>query len=84
MVELCKTHHLRDSRGYFVGVKGEFLGSEFEEKAKVIVCATGAESPLRTKALGVFSKITLIDSCIQYEMTKVNVAPHISIIGVRE
>lgn len=66
---------VKDSRGYFVGVKGEFLGNEFEEKARVIVCATGAESPLRTKALGVFSKVNLIDSCLQYEMTNVDVVP---------
>ncbi len=66
---------IKDSRGYFVGVKGEFLGNEFEEKAKVIVCATGAESPLRTKALGVFSKVSLVDSCLQYEMTNVDVVP---------
>jgi digeranylgeranylglycerophospholipid reductase len=65
----------KDARGYFSGVKGEFLGNEFEEKAKVIVCATGAESPLRNKALGVFSKVTLIDSCIQYEMTNIDMVP---------
>ncbi len=63
----------KDARGYFTGVKGEFLGNEFEEKARVVVCATGAESPLRNKALGVFSKLTLIDSCIQYEMTNIDV-----------
>ena len=66
---------VKDERGYFIGVKGEFLGNEFEEKAKVVVCATGAESPLRNKALGVFSKVNLIDSCLQYEMTNVDVDP---------
>ncbi len=65
----------KDTRGYFTGVKGEFLGYEFEEKAKIIVCATGAESPLRNKALGIFSKVNLVDSCIQYEMTNVDVVP---------
>lgn len=64
---------IKDVQGYYTGVKGEFLGNEFEEKAKVIVCATGAESPLRNKALGVFSKVTLIDSCVQYEMTNIDV-----------
>jgi len=64
---------VKDERGYFVGVKGEFLGNEFEEKARVIICAVGAESPLRNKALGVFSKVNLIDSCLQYEMTNVDV-----------
>ncbi|MEM5778218.1 MAG: NAD(P)/FAD-dependent oxidoreductase [Candidatus Aenigmatarchaeota archaeon] len=60
---------------YFVGVKGEFLGEEFEEKAKVIVCATGAESQLRKQALGVFSQINLIDSCLQYEMSGIDIDP---------
>ncbi len=66
---------IKDARGYFVGVKGEFLGNEFEEKARVVVCATGSESPLRNKALGVFSKASLIDSCLQYEMANVDVVP---------
>ncbi len=63
---------IKDGNGYFTGVKGEFLGNEFEEKAKVVVCAVGADSPLRTQALGVYSKINLVDSCIQYEMTNVD------------
>jgi digeranylgeranylglycerophospholipid reductase len=66
---------LKDDNGYFVGVKGEFMGNEFEEKAKVVVCATGAESPLRNQALGVFSKLNLVDSCIQYEMSNVDMVP---------
>jgi digeranylgeranylglycerophospholipid reductase len=66
---------VKDGNGYFTGVKGEFMGNEFEEKAKVVVCATGAESPLRHQALGVFSKVNLVDSCIQYEMTNVDMEP---------
>jgi digeranylgeranylglycerophospholipid reductase len=58
---------------YFVGVKGEFLGEKFEEKAKMIVCATGAESPLRKQALGIFSQLNLIDSCLQYEMSGIEI-----------
>ncbi|KON30945.1 hypothetical protein AC478_03480 [miscellaneous Crenarchaeota group-1 archaeon SG8-32-3] len=76
---------VKDERGYYAGVKGEFLGNEFMEKARVVVCATGAESPLRNKALGVFSKVNLIDSCIQYEMTNIDVIPdliHIYLSGV--
>jgi digeranylgeranylglycerophospholipid reductase len=76
---------VKDARGYFVGVKGEFLGNELEEKAKVVVCATGAESPLRNKALGIFSKVNLIDSCLQYEMSNVDVVSdliHIYLSGV--
>jgi len=58
---------------YFTGVKGEFLGEKFEEKAKIIVCATGAESPLRKQALGIFSKANLIDTCLQYEMSGIDI-----------
>jgi digeranylgeranylglycerophospholipid reductase len=66
---------LKDDRGYFTGVKAEFMGNEFEEKARIVVCAAGAESPLRTQALGVYSKLNLIDSCIQYEMTNIDTVP---------
>ncbi|HTY75054.1 MAG TPA: NAD(P)/FAD-dependent oxidoreductase [Candidatus Nanoarchaeia archaeon] len=65
---------LKNDSGYYTGIKGEFMGNEFDEKARVVVCATGAESPLRNQALGVFSKVNLVDSCIQYEMTNVDVA----------
>ncbi|MCW4011232.1 MAG: NAD(P)/FAD-dependent oxidoreductase [Candidatus Bathyarchaeota archaeon] len=66
---------LKDDRGFYSGVKGEFMGNEFEEKARVVVCATGAESPIRNQALGVYSKVNLVDSCIQYEMTNVDMIP---------
>jgi digeranylgeranylglycerophospholipid reductase len=58
--------------GYFTGVKGEFMGDVFEEKAKMIVCATGAESPLRKQALGIYSQLNLVDSCLQYEMSGID------------
>ena len=67
------TSLVQDNHGYFVGVKGEFFGNEFEERAKVVVCATGAESSLRTQAMGVFSQVNLIDAGIQYEMANVEV-----------
>jgi digeranylgeranylglycerophospholipid reductase len=76
---------LKDTKGYYTGVKGEFMGNEFEEKARVVVCATGAESPLRNQALGVYSKVNLVDSCVQYEMTNVDTVPdliHIYLSGV--
>jgi digeranylgeranylglycerophospholipid reductase len=76
---------LKNDQGYYTGVKGEFLGNEFEEKARVVVCATGAESPLRNQTLGVFSKLNLVDSCIQYEMTNVDIVSdmiHIYLSGV--
>jgi digeranylgeranylglycerophospholipid reductase len=50
--------------GYYVGVRGK----DFEERAKVVVCATGAESAIR-KSLNIFSKPDLIDSCMQYKMS---------------
>ncbi len=59
--------------GYFSGVKGEFLGDEFEEKARIIVCATGAESSIRKQALNIFSKPNLIDTCLQYEMSGIDI-----------
>jgi digeranylgeranylglycerophospholipid reductase len=64
---------LKDSKGCYAGVKGEFLGNEFEEKAKVVVCATGAASPLRNQTLGVFSKASQIYSCIQFEMANIDI-----------
>jgi digeranylgeranylglycerophospholipid reductase len=76
---------LKNDKDYYTGVKGEFMGNEFEEKARIVVCATGAESPLRNQALGVFSKITLIDSCIQYEMINVDMVSdmiHIYLSGI--
>jgi digeranylgeranylglycerophospholipid reductase len=76
---------LKDSKGCYNGVKAEFMGNEFEEKARVIVCATGAESPLRNQVLGVFSKVNLVDSCVQYEMTNVDMVPdliHIYLSGI--
>jgi len=60
---------------YFTGVKGEFIGEDFEEKAKMIVCATGAESLLRKQTLGIYSQLNLIDSCLQYEMSGIETVP---------
>jgi digeranylgeranylglycerophospholipid reductase len=66
---------IKDDRGYYTGVKCDFMGNSFEEKARIVICATGAESPIRNQALGVFSKANLVDSCIQYEMTNVDTVP---------
>lgn len=60
--------------GYFNGIKGELRGKKFEEKAKMIICATGAESALR-KSLNIFSKLNLIDSCLQYKMSGIDIDP---------
>jgi digeranylgeranylglycerophospholipid reductase len=58
--------------GFFKGVKGEFIGDEFETRAKMVVCATGAESPIRNQALGIFSRPNLIDTGFQYEMSGID------------
>ncbi len=63
----------KDGNGCFTGIKGEFMGNQFEERARIVVCATGAESPIRNQVLGVFSKVNLVDTCVQYEMTNVDV-----------
>jgi len=60
---------------YFTGVKGEFFGEDFEERAKMIICSTGAESSIRKQALGIFSSPNLIDSCLQYEMSGIEFDP---------
>jgi digeranylgeranylglycerophospholipid reductase len=70
-VEIQKNTLITDfikENGYYKGVKGE----NFEEKAKIIVCATGAESSLR-KSLNIFSKLNLIDSCLQYKMSGIDI-----------
>lgn len=56
----------------FVGVKGEFFGEPFEERAKIIICATGSKSVLRKKALDIHSPLNCIDSCLQYEMSGID------------
>jgi digeranylgeranylglycerophospholipid reductase len=58
--------------GFFKGVRGNFIGDEFEARAKMVVCATGAESPIRNQALGIFSRQDLIDTCLQFEMSNVD------------
>jgi len=70
-VEIQKNTLITDfikENGYYKGVRGK----KIEEKAKMIVCATGAESALR-KSLNIFSKLNLIDSCLQYKMSEIDI-----------
>lgn len=55
--------------GFVRGVKGEYLGNNFEEKADLVVCATGSESSLK----GFPCKLNLIDTCLQYEMSGIDI-----------
>lgn len=60
--------------GFVKGVKGQFLGEPFEARTKLVVCATGAESPLPQQAgLKTACKLNLVDTCIQYEMAGVEI-----------
>ncbi|MEM7821127.1 MAG: NAD(P)/FAD-dependent oxidoreductase [Candidatus Aenigmatarchaeota archaeon] len=62
--------------GVVKGVRGNFVGQPFEARAKIVVCATGAESPLPQKAgIATACKLNLIDTCIQYEMIGVKIDP---------
>ena len=55
--------------GFSKGVRGHFINKQFEARAKLVVCATGAESPLPQQAgLKTACKLNLVDTCIQYEM----------------
>ncbi|MFQ6056790.1 MAG: NAD(P)/FAD-dependent oxidoreductase, partial [Methanosarcinales archaeon] len=51
------------------GIKGEYLENKFEERANLVVCATGSESFLR----GFSCKLNLIDTCLQYEMSGIDI-----------
>ena len=63
--------------GYVKGVKGEFLGEEFEERANIIISAVGSDSNLpRQAGLNTTCSSKLIDTCIQYEMANVKSNPN--------
>lgn len=58
----------------FVKVIGVFLGEKIEEQAKVLILATGAESPLTAQTgIDTTCKLNLVDTCIQYEMVGVKI-----------
>lgn len=58
--------------GVVKGVKGEIDGDPFEARAKLVIAATGAESPLPKQAgINTTVALKLIDTCWQYEMAGV-------------
>jgi len=50
---------------------GRFLDEKFEEKSKIVVIATGAESKIARKFINTTCKLNLVDTCLQYEMGNV-------------
>ncbi|MFH0830404.1 MAG: NAD(P)/FAD-dependent oxidoreductase [Candidatus Aenigmatarchaeota archaeon] len=60
--------------GRIAGVRGKRWGDPFEAKAKVVVCATGAESRLGAQSgLKTHCSMQLVDTCIQYEMSDIDI-----------
>ncbi len=60
--------------GTVKGVKGNFGGDTFEARSNIVVAATGAESPLAQQSgLKTFCKMSLVDTCIEYEMAGVEI-----------
>jgi digeranylgeranylglycerophospholipid reductase len=62
--------------GKIVGIKAKCMGEEIEIRAKCVVAADGYESQVGRWA-GIDTKLALndIDSCIQYRMCNLDVAP---------
>jgi len=59
--------------GYVRGVRGEFIGEPFEARAKLVISATGAESPLAMQAgIKTACPLNLLDTCFQYEMAGID------------
>lgn len=60
--------------GKVVGVRGEFLGQEIEEKCKVLIAADGIESKIsRMAGLNTTASPMLVDSGFQYEMAGIKI-----------
>jgi len=55
------------------GVAGESCGEPFEARAKMVISATGAESPLAMQAgIRTACPLGLVDTCYQYEMAGID------------
>ena len=62
--------------GKIVGIKARSMGEEIEIRAKVVVAADGFESQVgRWAGIDTSLKLSDIDSCIQYRMCNIDVAP---------
>ncbi|MEM7815143.1 MAG: NAD(P)/FAD-dependent oxidoreductase, partial [Candidatus Aenigmatarchaeota archaeon] len=56
--------------GKVCGVRGISMGQHFESRAKVVIAATGAESPLAMQAgIRTNCPMQLVDTCLEYEMS---------------
>lgn len=57
---------------YVCGVRGTYMGKEFEARAKIVISATGAESPLAMQAgIRTPCPMNLTDTCMEYEMSNI-------------
>ncbi len=76
MLRTSATGILRGPDGKIVGVKAKSMGEEIEIRAKAVVAADGYESQVGRWA-GIDTNLSLsdIDSCIQYRMCNLDVAP---------
>ena len=62
--------------GKIVGIKAKSMGEEIEIRAKCVVAADGYESQVgRWAGIDTTLKLSDIDSCIQYRMCNLDVAP---------
>ena len=62
--------------GKLVGIKAKSMGEEIEIRAKVVVAADGYESQVaRWAGMDTTLQLNDIDSCIQYRMCNLDVAP---------
>jgi len=60
--------------GFVRGVRGEMDGEPFEARAKAVISATGAESPLAMQAgIRTPCALNLVDTCVQYEMAGIEI-----------
>ena len=62
--------------GKIVGIRGKSMGEDIEIRAKCVVAADGYESQIgRWAGIDTTLKLSDIDSCIQYRMCNIDVAP---------
>lgn len=76
MMRTSATGILRGADGKIAGVKAKCMGEEIEIRAKAVVAADGYESQVgRWAGIDTTLKLSDIDSCIQYRMCNLDVAP---------
>ncbi|MBR4181817.1 MAG: NAD(P)/FAD-dependent oxidoreductase [Candidatus Methanomethylophilaceae archaeon] len=76
MMRTSATGIIRGADGKIAGVKAKCMGEEIEIRAKAVVAADGYESQVgRWAGIDTTLKLSDIDSCIQYRMCNLDVAP---------